>query len=54
MIAKSTIVQRYEQRIVQFTQNRLFHIDQKKLYSELNGGRKLSNNTPDAEESRIF
>ena len=54
MIAKSAKVQRYEQRITQSKQNRLFHIDQKKLYSELNGGRKLSNNVPDADESRRF
>ena len=54
MIAKSAKVQRYEQRITQFKQNRLFHIDQKKLYSELNGGRKFSHNVPDADESRRF
>ena len=54
MIAKSAKVQRYEQRSTQFKQNRLFHIDQKKLYSDLNGGRKFLNNAPDADESRRF
>ena len=54
MIAKSAKVQRYEQRITQCKQNRLFHIDQKKLYSELNGGRQFSHNVPDADESRRF
>ena len=54
MIAKSAKVQRYEQTITQFKHNRLFHIDQKKLYSELNGGRKFSQSVPDADESRRF
>ena len=53
MIAKSAKVQRYEHRITQFKQNRLFHIDQK-LHSQLNGGRKFSNNVPDADESMRF
>ena len=54
MIAKSAKVHRSEHRIIPFRRDRLFHIGQKKLYSELNGGRKFSNNVPDAEESRRF
>ena len=42
MIAKSAKVQRYEQRIAQFRQNRLLHIDQKEFYSGWNGGRKFT------------
>ena len=41
MIAKSAKIKRYEQRITQFRQNRMFYIYQKKIYTELsNGGKK--------------
>ena len=36
MLAKSAKVERYEQRIEQFRQNRIFDLDQKKIYTELN------------------
>ena len=36
MLAKSAKVKRYEQRIEQFRQNRIFDLDQKKIYAELN------------------
>jgi len=54
MIAKSAKIKRYEQRITQFRQNRMFYIDQKKIYTELNNGGKKSSDVPDAENSRRF
>ena len=55
MIAKSAKITRYNQRIDQYRINRLFKIDQKKVYSELNGKSGSSNNDiPDAEESKKF
>ena len=36
MLAKSAKVKRYEQRIEQFRQNRIFDLYQKKIYVELN------------------
>ena len=50
MLAKSAKVKRYEQRIEQFRQNRIFYIDQKKIYAELNGNGIRSNDVPNAEE----
>ena len=50
MITKSGKIKRYDQRINQFRQNRMFNIDQKKVYKELNSGEVI----PDAEESRKF
>ena len=35
MMAKSTKVKRYEQRIKQFRQYRIFDLDQKRIYAEL-------------------
>ena len=52
MIAKSAKIKRYEQRITQFRQNRMFYKDQKKIYTELNNGEKKSSDVPDAENSR--
>ena len=54
MTAKSAKFHRSEHRIIPFRWDRLFHIGQKKLYSEMNGGRKFSENVPDADESRRF
>ena len=45
-------MKRYEQRIEQFKQNRIFDLDQKKIYTELNGIR--SNDVPNAEECTKF
>ena len=39
MLAKSTKVRRYEQRIEIFGQNKIFDLDQKKIYAELNRNR---------------
>ena len=54
MIAKSAKIKRYDQRINQFRQNRIFSVDQKKIYKKLNGGEARTNEVPDAEESRRF
>ena len=54
MIAKSAKVKRYEQRVTQFRQNRMFNVDQKKIYKELNGGGNSSGDVPGAEESKRF
>ena len=54
MIAKSAKIKRYDQRINQFRQNRIFSVDQKNIYKELNGSEARANEVPDAEESRRF
>ena len=36
MLAKSAKMNRYEQRIEQFRQNRIFDLNQQKIYTELN------------------
>ena len=54
MLAKSAKVRRFEQRIEQCRQNRLFSVDQKRIYSEFNGGRGRSSDDPNAEESKRF
>ena len=50
-LAKSAKIKRYEQRIKQYRQNRLFQTDQRKLYQELNGEVRAENVIPNAEES---
>ena len=54
MLAKSAKVKRYEQRIEQFRQNRIFDLDQNKIYAELNGKGIRSNGVPNAEECTKF
>ena len=54
MLAKSAKVKRYEQRIGQFRQNRIFDLNQKKIYTELNGNGIKSNGVPNAEEYKKF
>ena len=54
MLAKSAKIRRFEQRIEQLRQNRLFSVDQKIIYPELNGGRGRSSDDPNAEESKRF
>ena len=54
MLAKSTKVKRYEQKIEQFRQNRIFDLVQKKIYAELNGNGIRSNDVPNAEECTKF
>ena len=54
MLAKSAKLKRYEQRIGQFRQNRIFDLDLRKIYAELNGNGIRSNDVPNAEESTKF
>lgn len=54
IVAKSAKVKRYEQRTTQFRLNRTFNVDQKKVYTELNGGVNRTNDVPNDEESRKF
>ena len=54
MLAKSAKVRRYQQRIEQFRQNRIFDFDQKNMYTEFNGDRVRSIDAPNAEESKRF
>ena len=50
MLAKCVKVKRYDQRIEQFRQNRIFDLDQKKIKEELNRNEIRSNDVPNAEE----
>ena len=54
LTAKAAKMRRYEQRIHQYRQNRLFSTDQKRFYQELDGGIKYDTAVPDAEESLRF
>ena len=54
MLTKSAKVKRYEQRIKQFRQNRMFDLEQKKIYTELNRNEIRSNDVPNAEERRYL
>ena len=54
MLAKSAKVKIYEQRIEQIRQNRIFDLDQKKIYAELNGNGIRSNDVPNADECTKF
>ena len=55
VLAKVAKIERYNERIKQHKKSRLFTIDQKKLFAELNGKKiKESNEIPDADQSRVF
>ena len=55
ILAKAAKLSRYEQRIQQYRINRLFKVDQKKVYNEFNGQTGSSNgDITNAEESRTF
>ena len=54
IVATASKLKRYEQRILQFRQNRLFVIDQKKVYQELDGQTWDNTIIPDAQESCKF
>ena len=54
MLAKDAKVKRYEQKLEQFRQNRIFDLDQKKIYAELNRNGIRSNGVPNAEECTKF
>ena len=51
VLAKVAKAVRYNERIKQFKQNRLFTVDQKKLFAELNGQTQESNEILDADQS---
>ena len=54
VLAKVAKLKRYNERIKQFKQNRMFNLDQKKLFAELNGDNTRNNEIPDAIESQAF
>ena len=54
VLAKVAKIERYNERIKEFKQNRLFSIDQKKLFAELYGNTQESNEISDADPSRVF
>ena len=53
-MAKVAKTEYYNERIRQYKQNRLFTIDQKNLFAELNGKTKESNEIPDAIKVECF
>ena len=56
VLAKIAKVKRYEQRVKQYRQNRLFQSDQERFYVELNNGqgREFDKVIPDADETIKF
>ena len=54
VLAKAAKVRRYEDRIKQYRQNRMFQSNQKRLFEELDGECRNNTAMPDAEESRNF
>ena len=54
MLAKSAKVKRYEQRTEQFRHNRIFDVDEKQIYAELNRNGIRLNDVPNAEECTKF
>ena len=47
-------MKRYEQKTKQYRQNRLFSVNQKRFYPEINGESRQEKIIPDAEESKRF
>ena len=54
LIAKKAKLMRYDQRIEQYEQNRLYRVDQKRFYHEINGERTNEAVIPDSDESQKF
>ena len=54
VLAKVAKIGRYNETIKQYKQNRLFIIDQKILFAELNGKTKESNEIPNADQIQVF
>ena len=54
MLAKSAKAGRYQHRIEQFRQNRIFDFDQKNIYAEFNGDVVRPSDVPNSEESKSF
>ena len=54
MFIKSVKRRRYEQRIEQFRENRIFDFNQKKMDVEFNEGGVKTNDVPNGEENKRF
>ena len=54
LIAKKAKLMRYDQRAKQYEQNRLYRVDQKRFYQEINGERTNEAVIPDSDESQKF
>ena len=54
MVAKTAKLQRYLERIEQFRQNRIFVLDQKTFYNELNKSLNFLKEIPNAGECTQF
>ena len=54
LMDKAVKIRRYEERIKQYEQNRMFNIHQKRTYKEFNGEVSNERVIPDAEESRFW
>ena len=54
ILAKSAKVRRYQQKIEQLRQNRIFDFDQRKMYVEFNGFGVRTIDVPNVEESKRF
>ena len=54
MLAKRAKVKEYGQKFEQFSQNRIFNLNQKKIYAELNKNEIWSNDILNAEEFTKF
>ena len=54
LLAKSAKVRRYQQRIEQFGQNRIFDFDLKTMYAEFNGDEVRPSDAPNAQERKDF
>ena len=54
VIAKSQKIKRYDSRVEQYHQNRLFENNGKRLFEHLEGTESDVNELPDAEASRQF
>ena len=52
--AKKIKIKRYDQRIKQYQQNRLFRVDKKRFYQQINGELRKEKVTPNAAESVRF
>ena len=54
LIAKKAKLMIYDKRIKQYEQNRLYRVDQKRFYQEINGERTNEAMIPDSDESQKF
>ena len=52
--AKAHKIKRYNDRILQYQQNRLFEVNQRQFYKELDDSQGSDQLTPDANEAREF